>query len=398
MLNQNTNSPKVIKASTHGIKLKYVDKNAQSIIDKLNNSGFDAFIVGGFVRDLILGLKPKDCDVVTNATPEEIKKTIPKTRIIGRRFKLVHARSGRNITEISTFRSSSNRYTKKSHKGIILRDNNYGSIEDDAYRRDFTINSLYLDIRNMEVIDFVGGYEDLQNKVLNSIGDSTKRFREDPIRIIRAIRFKSKLDLTFEARLEKEIVKLSYLLSEISSGRIYEETLKLFLTGNSESIMQEMQKYQITKYFLPVTQGYLDAKKDKRFIFNALRNTDKRFHEDKTLTPSFLFSIFLWPALINKVGELNSKKIKIPKVTRAANIILKLHNEHCFIPNRIQKSIKEIWEMQVMLLRIPEKSKILIKHPRFRASYDFLLLREKSGEDLSGAGAWWTKKLQNKAI
>ena len=395
MLNQNTNSPKVIKASTHGIKLKYVDKNAQSIIDKLNNSGFDAFIVGGFVRDLILGLKPKDCDVVTNATPEEIKKTIPKTRIIGRRFKLVHARSGRNITEISTFRSSSNRYTKKSHKGIILRDNNYGSIEDDAYRRDFTINSLYLDIRNMEVIDFVGGYEDLQNKVLNSIGDSTKRFREDPIRIIRAIRFKSKLDLTFEARLEKEIVKLSYLLSEISSGRIYEETLKLFLTGNSESILQEMQKYQITKYFLPVTQGYLDAKKDKRFIFNALRNTDKRFHEDKTLTPSFLFSIFLWPALINKVGELNSKKIKIPKVTRAANIILKLHNEHCFIPNRIQKSIKEIWEMQVMLLRIPEKSKILIKHPRFRASYDFLLLREKSGENLSGVGAWWTKKISN---
>ena len=395
MLNQNTNSPKVIKASTHGIKLKYVDKNAQSIIAKLNNSGFDAFIVGGFVRDLILGLKPKDCDVVTNATPEEIKKTIPKTRIIGRRFKLVHARSGRNITEISTFRSSSNRYTKKSHKGIILRDNNYGSIEDDAYRRDFTINSLYLDIRNMEVIDFVGGYEDLQNKVLNSIGDSTKRFREDPIRIIRAIRFKSKLDLTFEARLEKEIVKLSYLLSEISSGRIYEETLKLFLTGNSESIMQEMQKYQITKYFLPVTQGYLDAKKDKRFIFNALRNTDKRFHEDKTLTPSFLFSIFLWPALINKVGELNSKKIKIPKVTRAANIILKLHNEHCFIPNRIQKSIKEIWEMQVMLLRIPEKSKTLIKHPRFRASYDFLLLREKSGENLSGVGAWWTKKISN---
>ena len=395
MLNQNTNSPKVIKASTHGIKLKHVDKNAQSIIDKLNNSGFDAFIVGGFVRDLILGLKPKDCDVVTNATPEEIKKTIPKTRIIGRRFKLVHARSGRNITEISTFRSSSNRYTKKSHKGIILRDNNYGSIEDDAYRRDFTINSLYLDIRNMEVIDFVGGYEDLQNKVLNSIGDSTKRFREDPIRIIRAIRFKSKLDLTFEARLEKEIVKLSYLLSEISSGRIYEETLKLFLTGNSESILQEMQKYQITKYFLPVTQGYLDAKKDKRFIFNALRNTDKRFHEDKTLTPSFLFSIFLWPALINKVGELNSKKIKIPKVTRAANIILKLHNEHCFIPNRIQKSIKEIWEMQVMLLRIPEKSKILIKHPRFRASYDFLLLREKSGENLSGVGAWWTKKISN---
>ena len=395
MLNQNTNSPKVIKASKHGIKTKYLDKDAKSIIAKLNNSGFDAFIVGGFVRDSILGLKPKDCDVVTNATPEEIKKAIPKTRIIGRRFKIVHARSGRNITEISTFRSSSNRETKKSHKGIVLRDNNYGSIEDDAYRRDFTINSLYLDIRNMDVIDFVGGYEDIQNRVLKSIGDSSKRFREDPVRIIRAIRFKSKLDLTFEPKLEKEIVKLSHLLVEISSGRIYEETLKLFLTGNAESIMQDMQKYQITKYILPVTRGYLDAKKDRRFIFNALRNTDKRFDEDKTLTPSFLFSVFLWPALINKTGELNSKKIKVPKITRAANIILKQHNEHCFIPSRIQKSIKETWEMQVMLLRIPEKSKILIRHSRFRASYDFLLLREKSGEDLNGVGAWWTKKISN---
>ena len=170
----------------------------------------------------------------------------------------------------------------------------------------------------MDVIDFVGGYEDIQNRLLKSIGESSKRFREDPVRIIRAIRFKSKLDLTFEPKLEKEILKLSHLLNEISSGRIYEETLKMFLTGNAESIMQDMQKYQIIEYILPITQGYLNAKKDRRFIFNALRNTDKRFHEDKTLTPSFLFSVFLWPALINKVGELNSKKIKVTKITRAA--------------------------------------------------------------------------------
>ena len=203
----------------------------------------------------------------------------------------------------------------------------------------------------------------------------------------------SRINLAFFS--EIPLLLMRGLLNEISSGRIYEETLKLFLTGNAESIMEDVQKYQIIKYILPVTQGYLDAKKDRRFIFNALRNTDKRFHEDKTLTPSFLFSVFLWPALISKVGELNSKKIKVPKITRAANIILKRHNEHCFIPSRIQKSIKETWEMQVMLLRIPEKSKILIRHPRFRASYDFLLLREKSGEDLSGVGAWWTKKISN---
>ncbi len=392
-LSQGDKDPEIIKISNHHIKEENIDKDAKSIIVNLNDAGFEAFIVGGFVRDSLLGLKPKDCDVVTNATPEEIKNAIPKTRIIGRRFKIVHARSGRKITEISTFRSSSQRTTKKSGAGILLRDNNYGTIEDDAFRRDFTINSLYLDVNSMEIIDFVGGFEDLRNKILRSIGDSSQRFREDPVRILRAIRFKSKLNLFLERKLEKDLTKLSYLLAEISSGRKYEETLKMFLTGNAESIMHEMQRYKITEYLLPLTKGFLNAKKERKLIFNALKNTDKRFNENKTLTPSFLFAVLLWPALKNRIGDLNSKKIKIPKISQASNIILKKHNEHCFIPNRIQKSIKETWEMQIMLLRIPEKSKITLKHPRFRAAYDFLLLREKSGENLGGAGDWWSKKI-----
>ena len=392
-LSQGNKNPEIIKISNHHIKQENIDKDAKSIISNLHDAGFEAFIVGGFVRDSLLGLKPKDCDVVTNATPEEVKNVIPKTRIIGRRFKIVHARSGRKITEISTFRSSSQRTTKKSGAGILLRDNNYGTIEDDAFRRDFTINSLYLDVNSMEIIDFVGGFEDLRNKILRSIGDSSQRFREDPVRILRAIRFKSKLNLFLERKLEKDLTKLSYLLAEISSGRKYEETLKMFLTGNAESIMHEMQRYKITEYLLPLTKGFLNAKKERKLIFNALKNTDKRFNENKTLTPSFLFAVLLWPALKNRIGELNSKKIKIPKISQASNIVLKRHNEHCFIPNRIQKSIKETWEMQIMLLRIPEKSKITLKHPRFRAAYDFLLLREKSGENLGGAGDWWSKKI-----
>ena len=392
-LSQGDKDPEIIKISNHHIKEENIDKDAKSIISNLHDAGFEAFIVGGFVRDSLLDLKPKDCDVVTNATPEEVKNVIPKTRIIGRRFKIVHARSGRKITEISTFRSSSQRTTKKSGAGILLRDNNYGTIEDDAFRRDFTINSLYLDVNSMEIIDFVGGFEDLRNKILRSIGDSSQRFREDPVRILRAIRFKSKLNLFLERKLEKDLTKLSYLLAEISSGRKYEETLKMFLTGNAESIMHEMQRYKITEYLLPLTKGFLNAKKERKLIFNALKNTDKRFNENKTLTPSFLFAVLLWPALKNRIGDLNSKKIKIPKISQASNIILKRHNEHCFIPNRIQKSIKETWEMQIMLLRIPEKSKITLKHPRFRAAYDFLLLREKSGENLGGAGDWWSKKI-----
>ena len=201
VLSQGDKDPEIIKISNHHIKEENIDKDAKSIISNLQDAGFEAFIVGGFVRDSLLGLKPKDCDVVTNATPEEVKNVIPKTRIIGRRFKIVHARSGRKITEVSTFRSSSQRTTKKSGAGILLRDNNYGTIEDDAFRRDFTINSLYLDINSMEIIDFVGGFEDLRNKLLRSIGDSSQRFREDPVRILRAIRFKSKLNLFLEKKL-----------------------------------------------------------------------------------------------------------------------------------------------------------------------------------------------------
>tara|TARA_E500000331_G_scaffold268560_1_gene259926 strand:- start:14 stop:1204 length:1191 start_codon:yes stop_codon:yes gene_type:complete len=394
-LDQYNAQPEIIKVSEHRINSQTIDKDAKSIIYQLTESGFEAFIVGGFVRDSILGLKPKDCDVVTNATPEEIKKAVSRTRIIGRRFKIVHARTGKKITEISTFRSSSQNNTKKSHKGILIRDNNYGNIEDDAFKRDFTINSLYLDVKRMEVIDFVGGYKDLRNKQLRSIGNSSERFREDPVRILRALRFKSKLDLSLEKKLETDISKLSHLLREISSGRKYEETLKMFLTGNAQTILSEMQKYKITEYLLPLTNGFLASKKDRRFIFNALKNTDIRFHQDKTLTPAFLFAVLLWPALINKTGELNYKKIKIPKISSASNMILKRHNEHCFIPNRIQKAIKEIWEMQIILLRIPEKSKTSLRHPRFRAAYDFILIREKSGENLYGAGEWWTKKISN---
>ena len=395
-LNDDTSLPEIYTFSDHHISKEQIDKKARSIISKLNEAGHKAYIVGGFVRDSLLGKNPKDCDIVTNATPEEIKKIISRTRIIGRRFKIVHARAGKEIIEISTFRSSSQKDTKKSNKGILLRDNNYGTIEEDAFRRDFTINSLYLDIERMEVLDFVGGFKDLQEGILKCIGDSSKRFREDPVRIIRAVRFKSKLGLALESKLEKDMSQSSYLLGEISSGRKYEETLKMFLTGNGHSIMSEMQNYKITEYLLPLTKNFMNAKKDRRLIFNALKDTDKRFNQNKTLTPSFLFAVLLWPALINKIGDVNSKKIKIPRVSRVANLILKKHNEYCFIPKRIQSSIKEIWEIQVMLLRIPEKSHITLKYKRFRAAYDFLLLREKSGEDLEGAGDWWTRKISGR--
>ena len=239
-------------------------------------------------------------------------------------------------------------------------------------------------------------FRSLKNRILKTIGKSSERFREDPVRILRAIRFKSKLDLELDPEIEKDIHKLSYLLEEIPSGRNYEETLKMFMTGSAEKIFLEMQTYNLTKYLLPQTKNFLSSKKDKRFILNALRDTDQRYRNNQTLTPSFLFSVLLWPALVNKTGPLNFKKIKITKVSRIANFILKKHNENCFIPKRIQQSIKETWELQILLMKIPEKAHIAIKHKRFRAAYDFLLLREKSGEKLNQIGDWWTKKITKK--
>ena len=394
-LKKTISNPEIFNISDHHIKKNQLDKEAISIISKLIDAGYEAYIVGGFIRDSLIGVKSKDCDVATNATPEEIKEVIPKTRIIGKRFKIVHARVGKKLIEISTFRSSGKKNIKKSNKGILLRDNNYGSIEDDAFRRDFTINSLYMDTKKMEIIDFVGGFRDLQSGMLKSIGESSKRFIEDPVRMIRAIRFKSKLGFKLDNKLEKGIHRYRHLLSEVPSGRKYEELLKMFLTGNAFSIMTELQNYRITEYLLPMTKNFLEGKKDRRFILNALKDSDKRFHQNKTLTPSFLFAVMLWPALISKIGDMNSKKIKIPRISRIGNLLLKKHNEYCFIPKRVQSSIKEIWEIQVMLLRIPEKANTTLKHKRFRAAFDFLLLREKSGENLGGAGDWWTKKISH---
>ena len=394
-LKKTITKPEIFNISDHHIKNNQLDKEAISIISRLIDAGYEAYIVGGYIRDSLIGVKSKDCDVATNATPEEIKEVIPKTRIIGKRFKIVHARVGKKLIEISTFRSSGKKNIKKSNKGILLRDNNYGSIEDDAFRRDFTINSLYMDTKKMEIIDFVGGFRDLQSGMLKSIGESSKRFTEDPVRIIRAIRFKSKLGFKLDNNLEKGIYRYSHLLNEVPSGRKYEELLKMFLTGNAFSIMTELQNYKITEYLLPLTKNFLEGKKDRRFILNALKDSDKRFHQNKTLTPSFLFAVMLWPALISKIGDMNSKKIKIPRISRIGNLLLKKHNEYCFIPKRVQSSIKEIWEIQVMLLRIPEKANTTLKHKRFRAAFDFLLLREKSGENLGGAGDWWTKKISH---
>ena len=399
--NQKKISPEIYHKSQHNIDSNNINKNAKDVINFLKRSGYKAYIVGGGVRDLLLGKKPKDFDIATNATPEQIKKALPRSRIIGRRFKLVHYRKGREIIEVATFRTGGNKKATKSSKGLVLRDNTYGNIQDDAFRRDFKINALYLDIHSMEIIDYTGGYKDIENRKLNCIGDSKVRFREDPVRIIRAIRFMSSIELDCKDSLKADIYELANLLEEVPTARRYEEVLKLFFTGSAAKTFDKLVEYKVLKYLLPATSNYLEEEKsDKKiihFIKLALKNSDSRVIKDLPLTPAFLFSVLLWPAVVTRIGEIQSSKIKIPLLRKAADKAIREQNSHCFIPNRVEGMIKDIWEFQIRLLKVKSpKITSLISHKRFRASYDFLILREQSGVNLNGCGKWWTD-VQNKS-
>ena len=386
---QENSTPELYAQPQHKIKIEQIDSHAREIIQCLKQSGFKAYLVGGCIRDLVLSLEPKDFDVVTEATPEQITRAIPRSRIIGRRFKLVHVRKGRKRTEVSTFRSKGGKKTSKTNKGIVLRDNFYGTIKEDAFRRDFTINSLYLDIDDMKIIDYTGGFNDLNNRELKSIGDSKTRFREDPIRVIRAVRFLGNLNLKFKKSLKKDLINFAYLLQDIPPARKYEEILKLFLTGNAKNNFTLLLELHILKFLLPITANQYTNQKNQLFILTALSNSDSRVKKGLPLTPAFLFSVLLWPALTEKIGEVNSKKIKLPHLLKSSNIILKQFREDCFIPKRIENMIKEIWEFQIKLLKFPPESKLIYSHRRFRAGYDFLLLREEAGVNLGGVGKWW---------
>jgi len=392
-------SPEVYSKSQHNIDQSLINKNAKDVINFLTRSGYKAYVVGGGVRDLLLGKKPKDFDIATNATPEQIKKVLPRSRIIGRRFKLVHYRKGRDIIEIATFRSGGQKKVQKSKQGLVLRDNIYGNIQDDAFRRDFKINALYLDIDTMEIIDYTGGYKDLENKKLSSIGDSKVRFREDPVRIIRAIRFMSAMDLDCKESLKTDIYNLANLLEEVPAARRYEEVLKLFFTGSASKTFNKLIEFKVLRFLLPSTSRYFqEEKSDKKiisFIKLALENSDSRADRDLPLTPAFLFSVLLWPAVVKGIGEIQSSKTKIPTLRKIADRTIQQQNTHSFIPNRVETMIKDIWELQIRLLKIDSpKTYSLLTHKRFRASYDFLILREKSGVNLNGCGKWWTD-LQN---
>ena len=400
----------VIERDNHSISRKQISPNALKVLYRLSSAGFHAYIVGGGVRDLLLGTKPKDFDVATNASPEEIRKLFKNARIIGRRFKIVHIRFGREIIEVTTFRANhdpknqiaddiSRRQIKgldsaHSKAGMILRDNVYGNIDEDAFRRDFTVNALYYTTRNFLLLDFCGGLDDIQNKEIRMIGDPIARYKEDPVRMLRAIRFSAKLGFEIEENTKRPIDELSYLLDSISSARLFDETLKLMTGGFAQRTFELLSQYQLGNYLFAPTIDAIEQgdSVSAKLVFLALSNTDSRIAAEKSVTPAFLFSALLWPVLKLKLAQ--SKNLDLAPqqaFEQAAQSALTKQLDYTAIPKRFTVACREIWDLQGRLQRRNKRSiESTFKHPRFRAAYDFLLLREQAGEELDGLGQWWT--------
>ena len=381
-------APSVYSDKRFGIDKKSFSTNAISIISRLKNNGFSAFLVGGCIRDSIKGIAPKDFDIVTNCQPEEIRKLFKNSRIIGRRFKLVHVTFANEIIETTTFRSgtdSSSDNLQIDNDGRILRDNNWGTQEEDAFRRDFTINAIYYDPLSKEVIDYTSGIKDLKEKKIRFIGDPEIRIQEDPVRILRAIRFAAKLDFSIEERALKPIENFKYRISEMPPARIYEEIIKLFLSGHSLNSYKLLVKHKIFDVLFP----YIDDDQETfdKFFIKAFSNTDIRFKNNKKLNPGFLFAALLWPKIFKDSNI--KEKLNFRRYYQSVSTVIKRQQMICSIPRRFISFIKDVWMFQIRFNKIGKKSAAFAKNIRYRASFDFLEVRSSIEPNLNAKIKWW---------
>jgi len=398
-------------ASKLGLHSHQVSSSALQIIEQLEKAGFQAYLVGGGVRDLLVEGKPKDFDIATSATPEQIKNLFRSARIIGKRFRIVHVRIGREITEVTTFRAHHEEGDKsqatQAANGMLIRDNVYGDIQSDALRRDFTMNALYYSPERDEIIDYTRGIDDVKQGLVRMIGEPKTRYQEDPVRMLRAARLAAKLDFTIEKSTAKPISALGNLLTNIPAARLFDECLKLFMSGYAEVTYEKLKQQQLFRYLFPATAHLLDAEPNEqtnelpisqqsayidRLIRQAAENTDSRISTGKRVTPAFIFAVILWPAVTRELEQRHKEGLKgIPAMQQAGQRVLGEQVQRVAIPRRFTQSIKEIWEMQLRLpRRAGNQAYRALEHPRFRAAYDFLLLREQAGEDHQGLGEWWT--------
>lgn len=387
----------------------WVSKAALQVVSGLQSAGFDGYLVGGCVRDMLLHRQPKDFDITTNAHPQQVKQLFKRARIIGRRFKIVHVRYGHEVIEVATYRAKpDSAKAKKSHRkpiansGRLVDDNVFGTIEQDAVRRDFTINSLYYDPTQEQVVDFLGGVKDLRKNLLRIIGNATERFTEDPARMLRALRFRAKLGFKLESTLLPAIQECAVLLDGIPRARLLTEVLKMFHYGHALSSWHELCRYGLLEKLFPLTARLVTAGENEhgnpttQMIVLALKNTDQRVAEDKPVIAAFLFAVLLWQPFITELAR-QQRRTELPAIPsveamwEAGDVVFRKQSCYVTVPRRVSETVLEIWAMQFELeQRLPKAVPILLTRRRFRAAYDFLLLRQQVGEVDAKLAKWWT--------
>jgi poly(A) polymerase len=378
----------------HGIDRHKISSAALKTTEGLQKAGFDAYIVGGAVRDLMLGKIPKDFDIATNATPEQVRQVFRRARIIGRRFRIVHVLFGAETIEVTTFRGShlsDEGDSQVAESGRILRDNVFGSMQEDAERRDFSINALYYDPRTEEVWDFHHGVQDIKARILRVIGKPETRYREDPVRMLRAVRLSAKLGMQIDSASETPIPKLADLLQDVPPSRMFDEMLKLFLSGHAMESAAALRKHGLHHGVLPLLDVVLEQPMGERFVSLALQNTDDRVLQDKPVSPSFLFATLLWHEVLAAWQSYQSQDMKpLPALHEAMHEISDIQAEKLAIPKRYSIAMKEIWGLQPRFeQRAGQRPFRLLENERYRAGYDFLLLRCESGELPMELAQWW---------
>lgn len=389
--------PEMIAVSGHGVRNSGISTCARRVTDTLQAQGFKAYVVGGAVRDLILARTPKDFDVATSATPEQVHALFRRSRIIGRRFRLVHVMCGPETVEVSTFRAlqsgAGDDDQVKDEHGRLLRDNVFGSEADDALRRDFTVNALYYDPSTETILDYCGGVHDLGVRTLRMIGDPRERYREDPVRMLRAVRLAAKLGLEIDPGTYAPIREMAPLLQNVPAARLFEEMLKLLLSGHSVACVEQLRGAGLHHGLLPFLDVILEQPQGERFVTLALQRTDERILSDRSVSPGFLFAALLWHEVLAAWRLAQARNVPpVPALHEAMDQVLSVQAEKIAIPRRFGTDMKEIWMLQWRLdQRTGKRAYRALENPKFRAGYDFLILRCESGEVDAELGDWWTR-------
>jgi poly(A) polymerase len=401
-------SPRIIPRSDHHISRANISRNALKVLYRLKDGGYQAFIVGGGVRDLLLNRQPKDFDIATDASPEQVRALFGNARLIGRRFRLVHVRFRDEIVEVATFRGLGNEDLESEDRqilddaGRIIKDNSFGSIEEDAWRRDFTVNALYYNIADFSIWDFVDGMRDIEARTIRLIGDPETRYREDPVRMIRAVRLAAKLDLRIHPEAAEPMARLGRLIDSVPAARLFDEFLKVFETGHALESYRRLREHGLFEHLFPATAEWLAADpspgeaggRRNCFIERALANTDQRVAEGLPVTPMFLFGVFLWGPVQDRANALRrtGQLSEVQALIDAGIEVTDQQIARITLPRRFSVPMREMLQLQPRFNRRQgRRASVLLEHRRFRAAYDLLVLRTELGDVPPDLADWWTR-------